>query len=386
VGFEDEGGTLELLIWMETGASVDFGLGGLGVEPGLSVCVGRGLLRFLEFAPTMLGSGAVGRWVTESMVSGTVGLDGRSDDAGGLNFDGTVGWGVAVEGLVLGGEGGFELRLGRGVGGKFDGEGGVLALESEVDEAAAGGDVVWRDALSGNRCAGFGFEFSEDAGKFRKGDIEALEDLTLGEAFDRGFAETLRAEEADIFRNQDLGHAQALRNSAGVLASRAAECDEDVVGWVVPLGDGDGADGLGHALVGEVDEAFEERWEIEPLAAGLFDLCEEHFGFGASGFGGDWDAEVGGIKAAKKQVAIGDRERASRAVAGWTRSCAGAVGADAEGAFGLVEPADGATAGRDAFDGDCGGDDVGIADVVLEDVGVIVVVAGDVGAGAAHVE
>ena len=47
-----------------------------------------------------------------------------------------------------------------------------------------------------------------------------------------------------------------------MLAACSAEGDEDVVGGVEALGDRDGADGLGHALVGEFDEALEEGREL----------------------------------------------------------------------------------------------------------------------------
>ena len=56
--------------------------------------------------------------------------------------------------------------------------------------------------------------------------------------------------------HQNAGNAQGGCNLAGMLSSGAAKTDQDIVGRIVTLGNGDPANGVGHVVIGNLQQAF----------------------------------------------------------------------------------------------------------------------------------
>ena len=166
-----------------------------------------------------------------------------------------------------------------------------------------------------------------------------------------------------------------------MLGPGAAEGDQRVAGRIVPPAQRDRADRLGHALVGDFEEAGEDRLgagieRSHPRAQIVESLPRRRRVQG--------DLEAVRVETAEDQVDVGQRQRAARAVAGGAGPGAGALRPHLE--LNAVEAADRAAAGGHALDGEGGRDEVGVPHLVLEEVFEVAIPAGDVGAGAAHVE
>ena len=209
---------------------------------------------------------------------------------------------------------------------------------------------------------------------------EWLENLPLGEAFHNGFAETPGAEKSGVAWAKDGADTEFFGDGAGVLATGTAEGDERVVAGIVAFADGDFANRVGHPFVGDVEKTGEQILLRRRFGNRLTNLFKR----GLGGVDVDRDAELGGIEPAEQQVNVGDRQRATRAVAGRAGIRARALRADKQ--LVAVEAADRAATGGDRLDGEHRRDHPGAADAMLVFVIEVTVEPADVGARAAHVE
>jgi hypothetical protein len=173
-----------------------------------------------------------------------------------------------------------------------------------------------------------------------------------------------------------------------VLAAGAAEGDQGVIGRGVAAAHRDGADGVGHALVGDGEEAGEEllggRRGGAPRGGGSVHPRAHRLERRRRGLRHHRDAEALRVEPAEEEVDIGERQRPAAAVAGGARAGAGALRPDGERQ--AVEAADRAAAGRHRLDRQRRRDQVRVAHPVLEQVLEVAVPARHVGRGAAHVE
>jgi hypothetical protein len=197
-------------------------------------------------------------WLLRSRVSGLGGegfgwqtfLRERGDHAERNDLNGAVqGRRVTVELLERGLERGGQF--GRGL--ERNGQGGVLALEAEVGEAAA--DVGLRGVEGGE---GFSFKAGQDRGE-PCGIGERLEELLLAEVLGLAGGSSGGTEETGLGGHEDLPDAKFLRDGAGVLRARPAESEQSVSGGIAAIPHGDGADGFGHAADGDLEEAGEKE-------------------------------------------------------------------------------------------------------------------------------
>jgi hypothetical protein len=283
-----------------------------------------------------------------------------------------------------------------GAAGVGDGEGGVLPGEPEIRDAPADRDLAPRDPFGFDRGDGPPPELLEPVRHPWLDIGQGLEHLPLLEALHDGRGQPLGAQQARARGNehgldpQALGHrAGVLRpgpaeGDEGVLRPGPAEGDEGVLRGVVSPTERHRTNGIGHALVGDVQEPLEQRVRIRSLARLLMQVLAGGLEGLARAAGVDREHESLRGQAPQKQVHVGDRERSSRAVAGGAGVRPGAPGPDVEASRG--EAADGAAPRGHALDGEGGCEEVRIPDVMLELVLVVAVEAGDVGAGPAHVE
>ena len=125
--------------------------------------------------------------------------------------------------------------------------------------------------------------------------------------------------------DQHCGHAERIGDRTGMLASRAAETVERVMGHVMAALHRDLLDGVGHVLDGDLQEAvsglfrrgaslvgksgelFADDFRVEPLVLAGAEDCREIF-----------RAQFAG-----HHIGVGDGERASAPIAGWTGMGAG---------------------------------------------------------------
>ncbi len=75
-----------------------------------------------------------------------------------------------------------------------------------------------------------------------------------------------RAEQTGIFRHENPFDAQARRCRAGVLAARPAECQQGVTGRRIAATHGNRAYRVRHALIGDLQKAFQQRLTRRSLA------------------------------------------------------------------------------------------------------------------------
>ena len=169
-----------------------------------------------------------------------------------------------------------------------------------------------------------------------------------------------------------------------MLAARPAEGEQGVVGGVVAPAQRDGADRVGHPLVGDLQEALEQGVRVGLLSGLDPEALADRFEGLAGGGGVDGDGEARRVETAQQEVDVGDGERAAGPVAGGPGVGARAPGADVQRPGG--ESTDRPSTGCHALDSQGRREQVGVAHRVLELVLVVPVEAGDVGAGASHVE
>ena len=132
------------------------------------------------------------------------------------------------------------------------------------------------------------------------------------EALDPGPGKPVGAQKTGIGGGENLLHAEAPGDPAGMLAARSAEGLQGMFGRIVPFGGGDLADGIGHGVVGDGEEAFQKLFARTPA---LFD----HLGKPGLGiFEGHGCGKARGIEPAEEQVDVGQAERAPETVTGGT--------------------------------------------------------------------
>ena len=195
-----------------------------------------------------------------------------------------------------------------------------------------------------------------------------------------GEAHAVGGEQAGERVDQDRAHAQGIGHEAGVLAARAAETLQGVVGDVIAALHGDFLDGVGHVLDGDADEAFRHffgrarvaslrgerrkalphRLHIEGLvAAGAEDLREE-----------------GGVQLADHHIGVGDRQRPAAPIA--ARSGIGASGIGAHDKAAGIRMQDRAAARRHRMNEHHGGAYAHARDFGFERALEFAIVVGDI--------
>ena len=260
----------------------------------------------------------------------------------------------------------------------------VLSDHAQEGEPPPDADLILRDPLVTQARGGLGRQCGEAARNLGFDLLERTQDLLFGEALHDGVAQTEGAEQTGVGRNEDRLDRQTVRDATGMLRAGAAERDQGVGGGIIPAPQGDPADGVGHALVGDFQESLQQF-----VGAGTLTPCglqgRLEVGESPAGpVGADRHFETLRIEPSEQQVDIRERQGTARPVARRSGVGAGAARADPQPV--AVEPADRAASGGDALDRQRRGDEVNIADLVLEEVFVVRVETGDVGAGAAHVE
>ena len=206
----------------------------------------------------------------------------------------------------------------------------------------------------------------------------------------------LHRREADAIGGQNAGermdqhrlHAQRIGDPAGVLAARTAETGQRIRSHVVPPRDADLADGIGHAVDRDGEEAFGDVLQRLRLRHGGCHLLQPRpRGGGIERFitARTEDArEEGRVDPPEEQVAVCHRQRAALAIAGGAGIGARAIGPNAKARS--VELADRAAARRDGVDLHHRRGDTHARDHAVAGQLVLARVMRDVGAGPAHVE
>ena len=192
--------------------------------------------------------------------------------------------------------------------------------------------------------------------------------------------------------DQHRRHAQRVGHGAGVLAARAAEHVQDVLGHVVAALHRNLLDRVGHVGHGDLDEADRDLLGPAAVAGGPGDLAGERLELHGGGLGvqrlvatGAENArEMGGLDAAEQDVGVGQRERAAVAVAGGPG--VGPRGVRADPVPAAVEVQHRAAARGHGVDGQHGGPHPDPGDLRLVLALEVPRVVRHVGRRAAHVE
>jgi hypothetical protein len=151
-----------------------------------------------------------------------------------------------------------------------------------------------------------------------------------------------------------------------VLATRTAKCNQRKTGRVDSLADRDMTDGLGHALVGDPQQALEDLLVAAGAAIGVIQLSPEFNELGLRRVEIDGNRKPLGDQPAEQQIDIGQRQRSAGAIARRSRHRAGALRADRQSP--LLHPADRAATGGHRFDGKRRNGQLHRADLVRKDV------------------
>ncbi|GJD02273.1 uncharacterized protein ColKHC_11098 [Colletotrichum higginsianum] len=224
---------------------------------------------------------------------------------------------------------------------------------------------------------------------------EAVRDVGRGAGVELpplGLGDAVRRQQRRELVDQDAADAQLVGDVAGVLAAGAAEGDEVVVLGREAAGLGGVADGAGHGLVGDVEEAEGDVVRRQgPRRLGVEvrreagELARDDGGVeGLVGVRTEDGREGRRDEAAEEEVRVCHGQGPAFPVTGRARMRAGALRANGEEA--VAGEKDGAAAGSYGGDVEHGHGDGAAGDGGLGEVVVAAVVAGDVGAGAAHVE
>ncbi|MCH7871615.1 MAG: methyltransferase domain-containing protein [Planctomycetes bacterium] len=99
--------------------------------------------------------------------------------------------------------------------------------------------------------------------------------MALGELAHVGDADAVRAQHAAKRVQQNASNAEQFGDGARVLATRAAETDQDVVAHVVSAGDRDFSDGRDHVLVCDLDQADRKLLALVFLAGRRVDILDQ---------------------------------------------------------------------------------------------------------------
>src|SRR5689334_3064066 len=132
--------------------------------------------------------------------------------------------------------------------------------------------------------------------------------------------------------DEDRLHAKRIGNETGVLPTGAAETVETVAARIIALGDRDLADGVGHVLDGDADEAVRDFFRR--LADGAREFGERiaHLYFVESSVAAVAEQlrEIPSVELSHHDVGVGDSQRAAAAIAQRARIGAGGIGSDAK--------------------------------------------------------
>jgi len=176
----------------------------------------------------------------------------------------------------------------------------------------------------GERLLGLGLEIGQPIVDAIRALVERLQHLALREALDHRVTEADGAQEAGVAGQDDLPDAEQLRDPAGVLAAGAAERDQAVVGGVDALAHRDVPDRLGHALVGDAQQALEDG-----LITGPSLVAESPRSFAKrarAAATSDRDRKAGGDEPAEQEVDVGQGQRAAGSIRRRARIGARALG------------------------------------------------------------
>ena len=196
--------------------------------------------------------------------------------------------------------------------------------------------------------------------------------------------------------DHDPGHAERVRDEAGVLAARPAEAVEGVAGHVVAPANRDGLDRVRHVVHRDAQEPLRDldrgRRRAARACRARRDLGRERFepGLHRPAVEGlvlprpEHPRKEPGLELAEEYVAVGDAQGAAAPVAGGPRVRPGRPGADPVAR--AVEGEDRAAARRHGVDHHHRGAHPHPGHHRLERPFVGPVVVGDVGGGAPHVE
>ena len=182
--------------------------------------------------------------------------------------------------------------------------------------------------------------------------------------------------------------AERVSHEAGMLAARAAERVQHILGHVVAALDGDGLDRVRHVFDRDPDEAVGDLFR----RALLSELAGKRLERFAHGIGVERQVLIGtenareevGDELSRHHIGVGDGERALAPVAEGAWIGARRVGPDAEAGFVVMK--DRAASGRDGMDQHHRRPHADAGHLALEAPLVSAVIVGDVGRGAAHVE
>ena len=169
-----------------------------------------------------------------------------------------------------------------------------------------------------------------------------------------------------------------------MLGPCSAESDQRVCGRVVAALQRDPADGVGHALVGDVEESLQQFFGFHLLARFFCQLLPHLIQALAGAFRDDRDSEPFPLQPSQQQVDIGQRQRSPGAVRSGSGLRPGALRSNPQAA--VCHMADRSPSGGDRFDRQRRGHQVSVADLVLKEVLEVPLVARHVRARPAHVK
>ena len=225
-------------------------------------------------------------------------------------------------------------------------------------------------------------------GRLRPRLIQRRFDGTLAHGAGVGEPHAIGGEQAGERVDQNRAHAQRIGHEAGVLAARAAETLQGVVGHVIAALHGDFLDGVGHVLDGDADEAFRHFFG----RAGVASLrCERRKALphgvhieGLVAAGAEDLGEEGGVQLAHHHIGVCDRQRAAAPIAARAWISASGIGADDKAT--RIRMEDRAAARRHRMDEHHGRANAHARDFGFKRALEFAVVMGDIRGGAAHVE
>ena len=88
--------------------------------------------------------------------------------------------------------------------------------------------------------------------------IDGRKNGSLDEALDPGAGKSVGAEQTGVGWGENLFHAESAGDPAGMLPTSPTKSLQGMFGRIVPFGSGDLADGIGHGVVGDGEEAFQK--------------------------------------------------------------------------------------------------------------------------------
>ena len=253
-------------------------------------------------------------------------------------------------------------------------------------------DPIARDILAEHFLNGTSLEIGKRLGDSLGRALQRTLDLALAQRAHFREAHAISREHARIGMQQHARDAEHIGDGARVLTASPAKAVERVACHVVAALHRDFLDRIGHVLDGNAQEALSNLLRLIRRPARVIDLSGQALERLARSLdvqrlvatGTEHAREVIWLDLAEQDIAVGDRERTTAAIAGRAWIGARAFGAHLESA--VLELQDGAAARRDRVNVHHGRAHPHARDLRLEGALELAVEVRDVGGRAAHVE